>query len=201
MAFVRFGRWFQNQTSIGLDVQPTDLLDINAKQGPVAVLSGNAAYDFHKLDFKALNKYVSDGGVLIIESTGGSKDFAASVKDTLMPTAFPGITPSPMPASHPILAGTGACMDPLPRPLLKPFATRLLMKAFPDDKQEEREARAAIQYANVGKGTIIISDLDITTGLLNSGTFGINGFTPAYDQSLVKNVILWALSRYHRSVM
>jgi len=201
MAFVRFGRWFQNQTSIALDVQPTDVLDINAKQGPVAVLSGNAAYDFHKLDFKALNKYVSDGGVLLIESTGGNKDFAASVKDTLMPTAFPGITPSPMPASHPILAGTGACMDPLPRPLLKPFATRLLMKAFPDDKQDEREARAAIQYANVGKGTIIISDLDITTGLLNSGTFGINGFTPAYDQSLVKNVILWALSRYHRSVM
>ena len=201
MAYVRFGRWFQNHTSIALDVQQTDLMDITPKQGPVAVLSGNAAYDFHKLDFKALNKYVTEGGVLVIESTGGNKAFAASVADTLLPTAFPGVTPTPMPASQPILAGTGPCMDPLPRPLLKPYAIAQMKKVFPDDKQEDREVRAAIRYATVGKGTIIVSDLDITTGLLASGVYGINGYTPAYDQSFMKNVILWALSRYHRSVM
>jgi hypothetical protein len=186
-AFERFGRWFQKQTSLKLDVQPSSMLDLNAQQAPVAVLTGNSSFDFSKMDFHALHQFVADGGVLLIDSTGGNKAFADSVRKTLLPHAFPGVMPTGIPTEHPLLSGTGACTDALPKPRLKRYASAQLNGVAPN-----------IQYATVEKGTIIISDLDITTGLLNSGTYGIFGYTPAYDQSFVKNVILWALGRYHR---
>ncbi len=185
-AWLRFARLFQSQTSLALDVIPTDVRALNFNDAPVAILTGNADLDFSKLDLKALRKYVSDGGVLIIDSTGGSKAFAAAVKQGLFPLAFPGAQPSGIPRDHPILAGTGTCMDPLPKPRLRNYTASLLNGAAP-----------GVQYATFGKGTIVVSDLDLTTGLLNSGTYGIYGYTPAYCQSLVKNVLLWTLNRYH----
>jgi hypothetical protein len=185
-AYERFGRWFQKQTSLKLDVQPCPILDLDAQQAPVAVLTGNADFDFGKLDLHALHEFVASGGVLVIDSTGGNKAFAAAIRQTLMPRAFPGVNPTGIPANHPILAGTGACMDAIPKPRLKNYASGILNGVAPN-----------VEYATVDKGTVILSDLDITTGLLDSGTFGILGYTPTYDQSLMKNVILWALSRYH----
>jgi hypothetical protein len=184
-AYERFPRWFQKQTSIKLDVQPANLLDLSVAQGPVAVLTGNAAVDFGKMDLHALHDYVAQGGVLVIDSTGGNKAFAASVRNGFLANAFPGVIPTGIPADHPIFAGNKACMDAIPKPRLRNYASMLLNGEAPN-----------LEYANVGKGTLILSDLDITTGLLASGTYGIYGYTPTYCQSLMKNVILWAISRY-----
>jgi hypothetical protein len=183
-AYERFGRWFQNQTSIKLDVQPTSMLLLSAKQRPIAFLTGNSAVDFSKMDLHALHQFVNDGGVLMIDSTGGNKEFAASVRESLLPSAFPGIETADLPADHPILAG-GLCMDAIPKPKLRNYASLILNGVTPN-----------VQYATVGKGAIIVSDLDVTTGLLSAGTYGILGYSNSYSQSLMKNVILWALSRY-----
>jgi hypothetical protein len=185
-AYERFPRWFQKQTSLKLDVQRTGILDLSPNQGPVAVLTGNSAVDFSKMDLHALHDYVANGGVLVIDSTGGNKAFSDSVRQSLLPGAFPEAQPSDIPPNHPLLAGGLACMDSLPKPRLRNYASLILMN----------ESVPNIQYATVGKGTVIISDLDLTTGLLNSGTYGIFGYTPAYSESFLKNVILWALSRY-----
>jgi hypothetical protein len=195
-AYDRFSRWFQKQTSLKLDVQPANLVDLNSDMGPVAVITGNTPVDFSKMDLHVLHDFVAGGGVLLIDATGGSKSFADSIKASLMPRAFPGVVTSAMPASHPILAGAGACMDSLPKPRVRRYATALLNASGHDTMTE---GAPPVEYATVDKGTIIISDLDITTALLNSGTYGIYGYTPAYSQSLVKNVILWALSRYHHA--
>jgi hypothetical protein len=184
-AFERFPRWFMKQTSIKLDIEPSDVMDLSPRVGPVAYLTGNTAVDFSKMDLRALHDYVADGGVLVIDSTGGNKAFADSVRTSLLPGAFPGVDPTDIPLDHPILAGGSECMDSLPKPRLRNYASQMLNGVAP-----------SVQYATVGKGTIVVSNLDLTTGLLNSGTFGILGYTPAYSQSLLKNVILWALKRY-----
>jgi hypothetical protein len=184
-AYEQFSRWFQNQTSIKLDVQPTMLTAIAPAQAPIAVLTGNQAVDFSKMDLHALSEFVRKGGVLMIDSTGGNKAFAASVKDSLLPNAFPGMTTESAAASNPILAGGLPCMDNLPKAHLRSYASMLLDGVAPN-----------VQFGVYGQGAVIISDLDITTGLLNSGTYGIYGYTPAYCQSLMKNVMIWALSRY-----
>jgi hypothetical protein len=186
-AYERFGRWFQNQTSLKLDVQPTALLNLHPQSAPLAVMSGNQAVDFSKMDFHALQDFVQQGGILFIDAAGGNKDFANSVRQSFLPAAFPSANPTAIPFSDPILAGNGPCMDPLPKAHLRNYASILLNGVVP-----------AVQYAAVGKGAIIVSDLDVTTGLLNSGTYGILGYTPAYCQSLMKNVVLWSVSRYSK---
>jgi hypothetical protein len=44
----------------------------------------------------------------------------------------------------------------------------------------------------LGHGSAIVTDLDITTGLLGTNTWGILGYRPEYATSLVKNWILYS---------
>jgi hypothetical protein len=185
-AWLRFGRWFQNQTSIGLTVKSTAIGELKIADAPVAVLTGNTSVHFDQLDLRNLHDFVAGGGVLLIDSTGGSAEFARSIRDQLLPRAFPEALATAVGPDDPILAGTGDCMDPLLKPRLRRFASDLLKENSPE-----------LDSLSVGKGTVIISDLDLTTGLLDTGTWGINGYTPSYCQSLVKNVILFTLGRYH----
>ena len=52
-----------------------------------------------------------------------------------------------------------------------------------------------IETIACGKGWVIFSRLDLTTGLLGTQSWGILGFDPAYSQALVKNAVLWAEAR------
>ena len=187
IAWQRFANFFQNETSIGLDPQVTDIKAVDRNHGPIAVLTGNADVDFSKMDLHALQEFVSTGGVLIVDAAGGNKAFAKAVHDSLLPAAFPGGTPSDLPVDHPLLAGRLACSDLLPRPKVRRFSSELLKGSPP----------APMQYMTVnGRGTVLISDLDLTTGLLAASTYAVDGYTPAYANSLAKNVVLWTLDRY-----
>ena len=186
-AWPQFARWFARQTSLKLDVRPTPIQGVDLHAGPVAVLTGNAAVDFSAMDTHALRDFVSGGGTLVIDADGGEADFVKSVRDELLPTAFPGAVAGGMPADHPILAGTGDCMTPLPKPRLRKYATEQLgLSASPP----------GVQYFTVGSGTVIVSDLDLTTALLHSTTYGVMGYTPDYADGLYKNAILWTLTRF-----
>jgi hypothetical protein len=185
-AWLRFPRYFQSQTSVGLAVKPTPMGQLSMATGPVAVLTGNTTVKFDDRDLHALHDYVADGGVVLIDSAGGSQAFVRSIRDELLPKTFPEAQATRLLNSDPILTGTGDCMDPLPAPRLRRYATEQLQGASP-----------TLDVITVGKGTVIISDLDITAALLDTGTWGISGYTLTYAQSLVKNVILFSLTRYH----
>jgi hypothetical protein len=45
-----------------------------------------------------------------------------------------------------------------------------------------------------GNGAVIVSDLDITSGLLGTSTLGIIGYDPKYCESFVSNMILWTFN-------
>ena len=185
-AYERFSRWFQKQTNLKLDVEPASLEHLDWQKSPIAVMTGTSAIDIQKIDSRSLHNFVSSGGVLFIDAAGGNTAFAQSVQDQFFPRAFPGANLSPILPYHPIFAGSRACMDPLPKPRLRNYAVSLLTGPPPD-----------LQYATVGKGMVILSSLDVTAGLLSSSTYAINGYTPTYCQSLMKNVILWAIGRYN----
>jgi hypothetical protein len=185
-AYERFSRWFEKQTNLKLDVQTTSLQSLDWQKSPIAVMTGTSAIDTKKLDLQGLHNFVTSGGVLFIDAAGGSAAFAQSVQDDFLARAFPGENLSPILPYHPIFAGGKACMDSLPKPRLRNYASSLLSGPAPE-----------IQYVNVGKGTVFFSSLDVTAGLLSSSTYAINGYTPSYCQSLMKNVILWAIGRYN----
>ena len=185
-AWVRFPRWFLDHTSVALDVRPTAIKAVDVHASPLAVLTGNRAVDFSQMDLHALGAFVHAGGTLLVDADGGSKAFAQSVHERLLPGAFGGASSTGLPLEHPILAGTGPCMTPLPKPRLRKYASEQLgMGVTP-----------GVQYLTYGSGTVIVSDLDLTTALLHSGTYGIMGYAPDYAQDLVKNVVLYTAGRF-----
>jgi hypothetical protein len=75
-------------------------------------------------------------------------------------------------------------MADLSKPVLRPYTVELLGRANGLGLPEEITA---------GKGHVILTSFDITSGLLGTSTWGILGYDPNYAQSLVKNAILWTL--------
>ena len=179
-AFGRFARQLQYQTGYGLDVAGVPMRELDAARHPVAHLTGAQAYTPTDAEVTALKAYVESGGMLLIDACGGSTAFATSISG-LLPRAFPNAKIEPLADSHPVYKGEEPGMDKLPAPLLRPYAER----------QVGRKS-ARIDVVRAGKGRVLYSPLDLTTGLLGTNTWGIAGYRPSYAQSLLKNVLLWA---------
>jgi hypothetical protein len=72
-------------------------------------------------------------------------------------------------------------MEDLRKPRVRPFVT-----------ERGGSANPTLQSLRFGDGVVILSDLDITSGLLGTETYGIYGYEPSYAQALLKNAIFWA---------
>jgi hypothetical protein len=184
-AWHRYSRWFQLNTGYGLEVTEVPIQDLKPETAPVAALTGTARYDLTEAESAALKAYVESGGVLLVDLCGGTGAFDQGLQTSLYFKAFGGAA-QVMPRSHLILAGGPNGMDNLSKPLLRQFALDQL--GNPTGLPEEIAA---------GKGHVIATSLDITSGLLGTHTWGINGYEPDYAESLVKNIILWTADGQH----
>jgi hypothetical protein len=52
-----------------------------------------------------------------------------------------------------------------------------------------------VRMAQVGKGYVIESPLDLSTGLVGSNSWGVIGYQPDWCDGFVKNVLLWSQDR------
>ena len=182
-AWTRFARFFQWETHDAIEPVTIPLKQITPGAVPLAVLTGTVRHDFTAAECLAAKGYVQAGGVLLIDACGGSADFAKSVQTTLLPLAFAGSVLLPIPDNHPLLIASRVGAYDLTHPLLRSYANQNGGKNLP------------IQVMPYGKGWVIYSRLDITTGLLGTQTWGILGYDPAYAQALMKNAVLWAEAR------
>ena len=48
------------------------------------------------------------------------------------------------------------------------------------------------QLLKAGKGHVVVSPLDLTSGLLATNAWGIAGYDAATSQALVRNLLMWA---------
>jgi len=151
---------------------------------PAAFLTGTVRQDFTPAEAAAARAYVEAGGVLVIDACGGQEPFAKSVQTTLLPAAFPGIPIAPLPADHPVFLPSRPFADDLRQMPLRPFA-----------KEQLGTPAVPIEGLHAGKGWVLFSRLDLTTGLLGTQSWGILGYEPAHAQALVKNAVLWAIAR------
>jgi hypothetical protein len=130
---------------------------------------------------RAVRAFVDGGGVLLIDSCGATTEFADSMKLAIEAT-FPEQTFRAMPRTHPLLEPGAPGMDELRKPRLRPFVA-----------ERGPAPRASLQVLRSGAGVVLLSDIDITSGLLGTETWGIYGYEPAYAQSLMKNLIFWTM--------
>jgi hypothetical protein len=73
-------------------------------------------------------------------------------------------------------------MDELTKPRLRQF-----------EVQGKVNEAMPLSILAAGKGHVVFTPVDVTSGLLGSRTWGIAGLHPDYAPAFVKNLILWTL--------
>lgn len=178
-AWPRLGRMFQYRTGYGIDVQSCNWADLTPDSAALAHLTGTAAYDPSPREIAAMQKYVRTGGVLLVDSCGGSDPFAHSMRQAVA-QAFRDSKFELVVPSHPLLnAGPPGMLD------LTQRHVRLQVSSTLGNQY------GGFEILSAGKGHVIFSALDLTSGLLGTDTWGIWGYTPDYSQQFVQNAILW----------
>ncbi|MGH7177917.1 MAG: DUF4159 domain-containing protein [Tepidisphaeraceae bacterium] len=182
-AWARFGRMFERDTAIQLDVKPIDIAELTIETAPLAHLTGTDAISLKPEEFDALRQYLTLGGVLLIDPCGGSRAFADSIRQQTLPRLVPGASPVDLSEKSAILSGTRTGMVNVVPLKLRPWSAEQLGSS----------SAPPIQTLRVGKGEIIFSQVDLTSGLLGTTTLGITGYQPATAQALLKNIVLWSM--------
>ena len=185
-AWPRFSRWFHINTGYQLEVVETPIKELTLATAPIAELTGNARYDLTAEESAAIKAYVNSGGVLLVDMCGGEGAFDKSVQTTLYFREFAATPSRVMSVSNPMLTASANGMEEISKPRIREFA----MDALGTHAGMPEEIVS-------GKGHIIYTYLDITTGLLGTNTWGIMGYDANYAQSLVKNAILWTIDGQH----
>ena len=186
-AWTRFSRFFQWETHLAIEpvtIKLKELAPLSTPASfPLATLTGTVRHDFTPAECQAAKSYVQSGGILLIDACGGSAAFNKSIQTTLLPAAFPDAVFHDITAAHPLLVPSRPGANDLSRSLLRSYANQNGGKDMP------------LRVLPYGKGWVLYSPLDITTGLLGTQAWGILGYDPAYAQSLMKNAVLWAKAR------
>ena len=168
-------------TGYGLHLRAVKWSALGSDDSPIAHVTGAVRYDPRPDEIAAMKKYVEAGGVLLIDSCGGSDPFTQSMRRALA-VAFPDAKLVAVPPSHPLLNSVAPGMFDLSKRRLRLFVTEKMGAHF-----------GAFEMLHAGKGHVILSPLDITSGLLGTNTWGIWGWDPDYAQMFVQNLICWTL--------
>lgn len=180
-AFVRFGRWLEYQTGYRLLLNEASVLELDPDRHPAAHLTVGGGYDFTQAEIDAVRQYIERGGTMIVEAAGSSPAAIESLGVGLLGRAFAQTKRTILPGDHLIYTGREEGMDAADRPSLRIGTERLLGKGA-----------ARLELIEHGKGRVIYSPLDLSAGLVQTGAQSVMGYTPAYAQSLMRNLVLWA---------
>lgn len=188
-AWVRFSRWFDNQTSVGLDVQIQDLGHIDnldPTKTPFAHITFAAPYTPSPAEARMLAEYVKGGGVLLMDVSGGSREVADAIRSQFLSAVFGNRGFESLLPSHPVLTASAPGMEDLSKPQYRPY---VVAKFGP-----QPGGTIPIEHLPFGKGHVFYSRYDLTSGLLGTQTWGIAGFGPEYASRLMKNLVLWTIN-------
>ncbi|MGD0464600.1 MAG: DUF4159 domain-containing protein [Tepidisphaeraceae bacterium] len=180
-AWPRAARWFRQQTSYDIHVEPTEAANLAASNPPIAHLTGTAKLNLTGPQVQSIKQYVENGGVLVIEPCGLPDAFLQSVHDDFLLRTFPSIRFEPVSDSHPMLNRSAGGMMDVSHPEVRQFVRSYT---------EITDTRPMM--ATVGQGHIVILPLDMTSGLLGTDAWGIAGYQSDYALELMKNIVLWA---------
>jgi hypothetical protein len=202
-AWPNFARQFQHDTGIAIEIKPIDIEALKPTDAPLAHLTGTQAVHLSDDAAAAIKRFVQSGGVVLIDDCGSAlaelanqaafsapqsdeaatQPFAPAVRSTLLASIGVREGLSEVYADDPILLASSAPgMADATHPRLRQFA----LSEYARDPNR-------LFVVSLGRGTILYSDLDLTSGLLGTDTWGINGFSSTYSRRLVQNLLLWTM--------
>ena len=167
-----------------LNVSNTAIDKLNAKTTPLAHITGTDKFVFSAAQITALKTYIAQGGMIFADAGGGKSAFTDSF-DVLAQKLVPKGQFVDLPANASI------CKGSIPGGI---NATKVRYRKFYVDSHRNRTTPALQGIKVKGRWVIVFSPWDITSGLLGTNTWGINGYTPASAQALARNVICYAIA-------
>ncbi|MBV8781765.1 MAG: DUF4159 domain-containing protein, partial [Phycisphaerae bacterium] len=176
-AWERMAKLMQLNTGFHCDVRPIPARLLDARVTPIADLTGTDAVTFSSDELTAMNRFVTDGGLLLIDACGGSPAFARSIHDQFIDKI--GELPEVVDDRSPLFDRSIDGMRDLSHPRLRNFA-----------ETHDLSATGQLLHVHRDLGDVIFTPLDLTSGLLGTNTWGITGFEPDYAQAVVNNVII-----------
>ncbi len=163
---------------------------LNPAKFPLAHLTGVGDIHFSHAQRSALLRYLDHGGTLLADSGGGKTAFTNSF-ERMMDHLFPHAQLVQIRRHSVLYTGTipgGARARPL------------IYRKFTIEKHDKPSGRPLWGIRRDGRWVVIFSPLDLTSGLLGTNTWGINGFSPATAQALARNILAYVAQRAAKPV-
>jgi hypothetical protein len=179
-AWTRFSRLMGYRTGTVVGVKNVALAELSAADTPFAHMTGIARHVPTEAEVAAMRKYVEEGGVLLIDNCGPGSEFTRGL-DGALRQAFD-YAPEPIPPTHPLLNASQVGMESLSPPAIRKYALDLIKSDVPP-----------IRAIYFGKGTVLVSQMDVVSGLLGTATWGIMGYAPKWCEHFMQNAILWTM--------
>jgi hypothetical protein len=187
-AWPRMSRLMRTVCQTDIQIKTITLADLAKSDPPPALhLTGTTAFTLSDPDIKILQNYLDKGGILLADSAGMSPAFTSSFLQ-LAGKLYPKNPLTPLPNNHPIYTAAGL-------PNAKPIHAIHYRPVWALKNGIHTDPRLqGIQPTKSGRYTILFSEQDITSGLLGTNTWSINGYTPESAQALARNMLLYALN-------
>jgi hypothetical protein len=177
----RLSNILHNSGDLELQVDPIDLAKLTNTY-PVAHLTCTTALKLSAEQLAALKKYLDNGGLLFFDAAGGSAEAAASMQ-AILASLYPAGTNDPLPIDHPIYAGSYAGGGKIDAVSYR-RGSSLPATSFP---------RLRGITVN-GKLIAIISEQDISAGLVGYAASGFAGYSPQSAAQIARATLLWRAS-------
>lgn len=164
-----------------LDLQTDDQLNFTG--AAFAHLTGTTTIKLNPAVQNLLRDYCAAGGLLLCDAAGGSSE-AGSAAEAAMHELFPNAEIDPLPVDHPIYhqAAHGGVE-------IKAVKYRRSPNLAPSNLPRLK------QVTLDGKLIAILSEEDLSGGLVGYTTAGLNGYTPQSATEIVSNLVLWRTSK------
>jgi hypothetical protein len=189
--WTRLVRYMNNEAATQLLVTSGVALDSDALQDfHVAYITGTGAFELTGDELKGLRRFFSAGGTLLADAAGGSRDFTKSLEDYLRDVLQE--EPRLLPAESLIYTGRGisGTVD----------LSGVMYRRAALGMGKGRKYPLLKAFGERGRFLALYSPLDLSTGLLGTPVYNVQGYEPASALKVMRNLLLYAdLSRTEKA--
>ncbi len=168
----------EHDSRIDVRIETIALQSLYDAEIDLAHFAGTEAIELTRGEIESLQRFVQNGGRVLLETLGGHGEFARSVSRQLEPMFGPS---GPIPARHDLLRLT----DSRGMPIDVAF-TRYTTERFPFDRGS---ARLRV-HQFLGRDAIFVSEMDLSLGAMSLRRFGIHGYAPPTARAILTNLLL-----------
>jgi len=195
LAWQRFSRLMASQAKTKVDVAgPMPIAQLAGSGAKVAAIGGTDRIALSAEEVKALQQFVAGGGLLLLEaaggawSTGGAKGFAETA-EALAARIAAGL-PDGLVRSRRLRRLT------ISSPLFQQPGAEIQKVRFRrfsriEVRMKDTQPRLKALLDAKGNPLILLSEEDLTAGLVGYECYEVHGYAPASAFELMRNIVLW----------